>query len=266
MIKKEKILNYKSYSDPFPVIEIPNFLNEQDCRTASDVLINTEFDEFVRLNRSNIRKGSQSFKKLLKENSVFENLYNFFNNEEQYNFLVKELEKVSKNSQNNFIMKNKPNKFKEGLFKYKSSIHGKNIFLKFFNFIKSKIINRFVNYYYFDLHFSIAKKGYAMATHRDNDTRFLTFLLYFNTLDIDDGGKFEIYKKNNDFGLDVIRPDDSSVSVVKRIRPEAGKLIVFFSNPISYHNAETIKKDVTRCFCYGSFTSNKKIIWEKEIS
>ena len=25
---------------------------------------------------------------------------------------------------------------------------------------------------------------------------------------------------------------------------------------------EQIKKDVTRCFCYGSFTSNKKIIWK----
>jgi len=266
MIKKEKLLNYKSYNDPFPVIEISNFLTEEECTAATNVLKHTQFDEFVRTNRSNIRKGSQSFKKLLKENSVFDNLYNFFNNEEQYNFLLNELEKVSKKSKNNFIMKNKPSKFKKNLFKYKSSIHGKNIYLKIFNFIKNRIINRFINFYYFDLHFSIAKKGYAMATHRDNDTRFLTFLLYFNTLDIEDGGKFEIYKKNNDFGLEVIRPDDPSVSVDKRIRPEAGKLIVFLSNPISYHNAETIKKDVTRCFCYGSFTSNKKIIWEKEIS
>ena len=42
-----------------------------------------------------------------------------------------------------------------------------------------------------------------MATHRDNDTRFLTFLLYFNTLEAEDGGKFEIYKKNNDFLLNI---------------------------------------------------------------
>ena len=158
MLIKEKMLNYKSYSDPFPVIEISNFLDEQECRAASDVLKNTEFDEFVRLNRSNIRKGSQSFQKLLKENSVFENLYYFFNNEEQYNFLVNVLEEVSKKSQNNFVMKNKPRMFKKNLFKYKESIHGKNIFLRLYNVIKSKVINKFVNYYYFDLHFSLAKK------------------------------------------------------------------------------------------------------------
>ena len=44
MLIKEKMLNYKSYSDPFPVIEISNFLDEHECRAASDVLKNTEFD------------------------------------------------------------------------------------------------------------------------------------------------------------------------------------------------------------------------------
>ena len=51
--------------------------------------------------------------------------------------------------------------------------------------------------------------------------------------------------------------------LTEKIRPEAGKLIVFLSNPISYHNVEEIKNDVSRCFCYGSFTSNKNIIWKK---
>ena len=263
MIIKEKLLNYKSYADPFPLIEISNFLDEKQCAEATNVLKSSKFDEFVRLNRSNIRKGSNSFKKLLEENNVFDELYNFFNCEEQYKFLSKELEKVSIKSKNNFVMKNKPRAFKKDLFKYKSSIHGNNIVSKFIHFIKNNIVNKFVNYYYFDLHFSIANKGYAMATHRDNDTRFLTFLLYFNTLQEDEGGRFEIYKKKNNFDLNVIRPDDQNVIVEKRIKPEAGKLIVFLSNPLSYHNAETIKKDVTRCFCYGSFTSNKKIFWEK---
>jgi len=263
MLKKERLLNYKSYHDPFPVLEIPNFLDQAECNSATEVLKNTKYDEFVRLNRSNIRKGSQSFKDLLKQTKVFEDLYNFFNNEEQYNFLVAELEKVSNKSKNNFIMENKPKRFKKNLFKYKESIHGKNIILKTFNFIKTKFLEKFLNYYYFDLHFSIAKKGYAMHTHRDNDTRFLTFLLYFNSLKEEDGGKFEVYKKNKNFGLDVLHPEDSSVSVDRRIRPEAGKLIVFLSNPISYHNVEEIKNDVSRCFCYGSFTSNKNIIWKK---
>lgn len=263
MIKKERLLNYKSYNDPFPVIEISNFLDQEECTVATKILKNAKYDEFVRLNRSNIRKGSKSFKDLLNQNEVFKNLYNFFNNEEQYNFLVAELERVSTKSKNNFVMKNKPKIFKENIFKYKESIHGKNLILKTLNFIKNKILNKFLNYYYFDLHFSKAKKGYAMHTHRDNDTRFLTFLLYFNTLKVEDGGKFEIYKKNSEFGLDVLHPEDSSVTVDRRIRPEAGKLIVFLSNPISYHNVEQIKEDVTRCFCYGSFTSNKNIIWEK---
>ena len=61
----------------------------------------------------------------------------------------------------------------------------------------------------------------------------------------------------------MLHPEDSSVSVDRKIRPEAGKLIVFLSNPISYHNVEEIKNDVSRCFCYGSFTSNKNIIWKK---
>ena len=38
----------------------------------------------------------------------------------------------------------------------------------------------------------------------------------------------------------MLHPEDSSVSVDRKIRPEAGKLIVFIE-PISYHNVEEIK-------------------------
>ncbi len=263
MINKERLLKYEAYSDPFPVLEIKDFLDEEDCRLATEELKNTKFDEFVRLNRSNIRKGSDSFDKLLEKNKVFKKLYNFFNNEEQYKILINELEKVSSKSEYKFIMQNKPNKFLQHSFKHKRNIHDASFTKKLTNFLRKKIYDKLFNYYYFDIHFSLAKKGYAMKTHRDNDTRFLTFLLYFNTLENEDGGCFEIYKKDKDFDKNITHPENGSVSVIKKIRPEAGKLIVFLSNPLSYHNAEAIKNDVSRCFCYGSYTSNKNINWIK---
>ena len=63
MIKKERLLNYKSHNDPFPVIEISNFLDQEECIVATRILQNTKYDEFVRLNRSNIRKGSKTSKR-----------------------------------------------------------------------------------------------------------------------------------------------------------------------------------------------------------
>ena len=56
-----------------------------------------------------------------------------------------------------------------------------------------------------------------MHTHRDNDTRFLTFLLYFNSLKEEDGGKFEVYKKNKNFGLDVLHPEDSVLVLTEKL-------------------------------------------------
>ena len=48
MFKKERLFNYRTYSDPFPVMVIQNFLNKEESGLAAKILKESEFDEFVR--------------------------------------------------------------------------------------------------------------------------------------------------------------------------------------------------------------------------
>ena len=59
-------------------------------------------------------------------------------------------------------------------------------------------------------------------------------------------------------------PDKNQIKKIKKIQAKAGRLIVFFSSPDSYHAAEKIKKDkIKRVFIYGSFSLNKKVVWKR---
>ena len=254
MIDLKRLVDYDYYSEPFPILVFENFLNQKEAEDAINSINNEKFDEKVNEGRNNIRKGTKSFENTIKNKNILSELYSFFNNKEVFENLLLKLEKVSKSSKNDFKINNKPNHFKNNFYEYKKKVHNKNFFKKILNYVNKKIFKNYnYNSFYFEINFSMAEKGYKLKTHRDKESRMVVFLLYLNKLN-EEGGSFEVYSKKN---------DDNFV-LERKFNPESGKLIVFLSNPLSYHNVEEITDAKSkRFFCYGGYTSLNNIIWKK---
>jgi len=255
---KERFSNYNAYKLPYPILEISNFLSKEEAKKICDILQETNFDELVMGNRKNIRKGTEIFEKVLKKNKILKNLYDFFNNKDQFNYLYEKLSLMAKETNQEFQLPEKPEEFNHHFYAYKSTVHKSKITKKLTNFFQKNFLNffkNFKNFVFFDLVFAEAGKGYKLKTHKDKPTRLIVFLLYLNDLDRSDGGSLEVYSSNNDY---------QPLDVEKKFIPEAGKLLVFLSNPVSFHNVEEIKKEsVSRKFVYGSYSCLKDVIWKK---
>ena len=206
--------------------------------------------------RKNIRMGTKKFKKLTDEENILSDLYHFFNNKDIYEDLLNKLEVISEKSKKNFVIKNKPEIFKKNYYEYKRSIHSENLIKKISNYLYIKFLkkfNFFKNSLYLEMNYSFAFKGYGLKTHTDKNSRLVVFLLYLNELN-NDGGHLEMYSKNS--------YTNEKFKLEKKFKPEGGKLIVFLSNPESFHNVSKIEKSETeRYFCYGGYTSLNQINW-----
>ena len=258
MIDKNRLSNYNYYQEPFPILIFKNFLNESEAKQAINCIENQEFDETVNEGRNNIRKGTKSFQNTIEKKNILSMIYSFFNNEEVFEDLLKKLQKVSELSKNNYKIHNKPTNFKKDFYEYKRSVHNKNYLKRIANFFSNKLFKKkfLEDFFYFEVNFSVAKKGYKLKTHKDKDNRMVVFLLYLNKLD-ETGGSFEIYSKEGGVS-------NKNFKLEKQFQPEAGKLLVFLSNPLSYHNvSEILKSESKRFFCYGGYTSLNNIIWKK---
>jgi len=255
---KDRFLNYKSYTDPFPIIEITNFLSKEEAQLSCEMLDKADFDEIVMENRKNIRKGTEIFKNFLIKNKIMNDLYKFFNNEKQYEYWLEKLISLSNESKLEYKLLSRPKNFREEYYAYKNTVHNKSLIKKILNFVSKKFSNiyqKLHEFYFFDMVFAVAGKGYKMKTHADKPTRIIVFLLYLNNLNEDEGGGLEIYSRQN---------DNEELTIHHKFKPEAGKLIVFLSNPISFHNVEEMRKDLTsRKFIYASYTSGSKLNWLK---
>ena len=263
MISKNRFSKFEIYNDPFPLIVFDNFLNKDEADSAVEIIKNNNFDELVNDGRKNIRKGTKNFNAIIKKKNILTEIYNFFNQKETYQELLLRLEEVSKMSKKKFIIKNKPQNFKNEFFEYKRSIHQNNILKRLLNFINKKIYknDKDKNSLYFEINYSMAKKGYKLKLHKDKDNRLIVFLLYLNKLD-EKGGSFEIYSENKLFGD---AKNNTEYKLEKKFSPSPGKLITFLSNPVSYHNVdELIDPTTKRFFCYGGYTSLNNIVWEKK--
>jgi len=255
---KDRFLNYKSYSDPFPIFEITNFLSKKEAQLACEILDKADIDEIVMENRKNIRKGTENFKNFLIKNKFMNDLYKFFNNEKQYEYWLEKLISLTNESKLKYKLLSRPKNFKEEYSVYKNTLHNKNLIKKISNYVSKKfssIYQKLNQFYFFEMVFAIAGKGYKMKTHTDKPTRIIVFLLYLNNLNEDEGGSLEVYSRQN---------HNEELKIHHKFKPEAGKLIVFLSNPISFHNVEEMRKDLTsRKFIYAAYTSGSKINWLK---
>ncbi len=229
---KDKFLQCKSYNDPFPVLEIRNFLNKDEAQLACEILDKADFDEFVMGNRKNIRKGTKLFGDFINKNKFISDLYNFFNDINQYEYILEKLLKLSKSSKLEFNLSKKPENFNKDYYAYKSTLHNKNFIKMTSNYLGKKfpkIFKKFFECFFLDMAFAEARRGYKIETHTDKPTRIIVFLLYLNDLNEEEGGGLEIYSTKS---------TDDKPTLHHTFKPKAGKLIAFLSNPVSFHNVQ----------------------------
>ena len=250
--------NIKINYEPWTYAVVDNFLSKKEILNLKKEIINFKsFDDKVMINRNRINKGSDNFNKIIQHSKNIKKLYNRINSQKFYQKVYNFFDplKIQWTPEADFKKYSK-NFFGEQKFSLKEKIIKKLSLLN--------IINSTLN---LDIDFSVSKKGYYRSPHRDRDTRVLSFLLYLNTVNKEHGGSLEIHQSNKNKKLqdDYSRfPEKNQIKKIKKIQAKAGRLIVFFSSPDSYHAAEKIKKDkIKRVFIYGSFSLNKKVVWKR---
>ena len=207
--------------------------------------------------RNRVNKGSENFYKYLEKYPNVLKLYNALNSENSFlNFknLLFNYEKKIKTAWKPIISP----------YKYSKEDYGEQRF-NFFRYLrKSSIVSNFfskkIN---LDIDFSKSQYGYFRNAHRDRDTRVISFLIYLNTINEDEGGAFEIYKyiKGGDENLPRF-PQKSEVEKIKKFPPKAGQLFVFLSSPNSYHGvSKFLSQNKSRIFIYGSYSLDRKVKW-----
>ena len=122
------------------------------------------------------------------------------------------------------------------------------------------------NILYLDLDFSVSEKGYFRGPHRDRDSRVVNFLIYLNELKNVDGGILHFYKTKKKINYSYPRfPNKKDVSVSDKIISKRGTGAFFLSAPDSYHSVSRFYGRVNRkrYFIYGSYSLNKPVKWLK---
>ena len=250
----------KNISCQFPVIQFENFITNKLCTLISREIVNfNNFDDKVMSARNRINKGSKNFKNFLKSSPNSNSLYKKINTLKLFKKIFKQL---SINSNINWYVENNPEYFSKTNFGVQKTTISSFLKSFFTNFFYKPILN-------LDIDFSLSEYGYNRSPHRDRDTRILSFLIYFNSIDKKYGGAFEIYDLKNKFYQSRKKlifpqsPKKKSLNLLKSINPKKGKMIAFLSTPNSYHAAARfLSKEKRRIFMYASFSLNKKVRWK----
>tara|TARA_B100001093_G_C26619066_1_gene923734 strand:- start:81 stop:815 length:735 start_codon:yes stop_codon:yes gene_type:complete len=238
---------FKKISHSYPALSIENFLSPTQCKKIINQ-INTKkkFDIVSIHNRKMLIKGYPEFKKLLNKSKDLFRLLRYLNNKKTFNYIL------------NLFQKNK--NFIDH--KHEIKFFDKNHFTKH-NIIKGrKFIKNKRKTLYLDLDISVGGNNYHRGPHRDKPNRVIVFLIYLNTTPPNNGGELEllnlkrksyIHKKNLNY----------KHFQIKKIKPKAGKMIIFYSNKYSFHSVAKYieKKGKKRFFMYGSFSLKNERIW-----
>ena len=198
MININRLKNSKNLNDPFPLLVIDDFLNESEAEDAINYLNKSSFDETVNQGRKNIRMGTKNFNDVINNNNILSEIYNFFNKKNTYDFLYEKLYNISKSSNKKFFTTDIPDNFNNEYYEYKRNVHRVNIKKRLSNFLFKRIPliqNLRRKFFFLEMNYAIATKGYSLPTHTDKKTRIIVFLLYLNNLNESSGGALEVYSK-----------------------------------------------------------------------
>jgi Rps23 Pro-64 3,4-dihydroxylase Tpa1-like proline 4-hydroxylase len=248
----------KVFYEPWSFAIIEDCLNKKEISQVKKEIVNcTNYDDRVMVNRKRIHKGSKNFQYLTKKSKAVKKIYNHMNTEKFY----KKVRNLFDLSKLNWIPDSKYSSFSK-------NFYGEQEFS-----IKEKVIKKLSSLKLIktsmslDMDFSVSEKGYFRIPHRERDTKVMTFLIYLNTMKKAHGGALEIYKskKNENFQNKYSRfPKKTEIKFLTKMPPKAGRMVIFFSSPDSYHAAEIIKKsNLKRVFIYGAFALNKKVSWSR---
>ena len=257
----DTINKVQEFHDPYPMIIYSNLLGQDQLNNLQNSLSEKEtiFDKTYMGNRKTILKGTENFTNFIDKNSIANEINNFFDQKEVFNYFYKNLDRLNKNNNNYFDFKNKKFKYLKNFISRK-----KNIFFKIKN-KSSKLLSLLFRdcRIYCDFDFSVAGTGYEREAHHDKEDRILNFLFYINDFDQTNGGNFQIFKYKNNPELYLRQPSIDECYVLNKIKPKKGCLVTFLSTPNSLHGVEIINStSEKRYFFYGSYTSIKKINWK----
>jgi len=250
---------FKSIDVPYPIGYINNFINPNDCKKLCEEIINfSSFDDLVMSGRQRVNKGSKRFDEYLKKSPALLSLYNQLNKKEFYLSMKNILDGLPNSKKWNSSIDD---------FDYSKYNFGEQNFNLFKYLRKTKLISSFFkNTINLDMDFSKSKNGYFRAAHRDRNTRIISFLIYLNTIDESEGGRFEVYKLKKDHNdpkkLNRF-PDKNSTVKLCDFPPKSGQFFIFSSTPNSYHGvSKFLSKDKLRVFIYGSYSLDRSVKWK----
>ncbi len=252
-----KNLNLNKINAPYPIGYIDDFLTNENCeKLFEEISLFEDYDDLVMNGRMRVNKGSNKFKTYLEKSPNLNLLYNKLNNKDFFIEMKNKLDLLSQSKWSPDINN----------FTYSEKNYGEQSFNLIKLFRKSSLISRFfkktIN---LDIDFSRSKKGYFRKAHRDRDTRIISFLIYLNTIDKKFGGEFEVYKFNNEVrNVKELKrfPKETDITLVDKFSPKSGQIFLFTSSPESYHGVSKFtSENQDRVFIYGSYSLDRKVIW-----
>ena len=269
------MLNFKNsnknyLNNPFPHIVVDDFLDKGMVEKLNLSLENSDtlfHHHGWNGKRSSIQFGSSQYKKLIKQNDVMsifheaitshntlKQIYNLFEKDFHVFGLKDKYVKIDNLNYNN----------KKFDFVINSGLLKKIIIKFFYNPILRKLkIRRFIRIF-FSLFtkstlypgISISKSigGYTEGTHTDSRHKLFVGLIYLDALE--KGGELNILSNKNNISLEASQQylEKQDEKIIKQIKPEPGKLILFLNTNNAYHSVEGFKG--VRRFIYFSFAIN----------
>ena len=244
---------------PYPIGFVDNFIDKKDCENLYKEIIDfSNYDDVVMSGRQRVNKGSKNFNEYLKKSPNLLTLCEKLNNKDFYlnmkNILGKLPSSKKWQAQIDDFNYSKED-FSEQSFDLIKYLRKTKVISSFF----TKIVN-------LDMDFSKSKDGYFRDAHRDRETRIISFLLYLNSIEQEDGGQFEVYglkKDENDIKKLKRFPNADSTVKLFNFSPKAGQLFFFTSTPNSYHGvSKFLSKKKMRVFAYGSYCLDRNVEWK----
>ncbi len=249
---------------------VDNFLEQNECTKLVQ-----EVTEFLKqedmIDVQNKRKllpsTSLQFLRLINLSGNWKKLHDKLNSQSFLDFIINKLNIEKKTFlKTDFFFEKNPS---ETLAKYKNLgqkkvilINNKSL-LKYLIYRSYRYLKRlfkykftYKNYVELIYDYSISSNGYKREIHRDSDSRTFVFLLYLNQLGNEgEGGELEFYKYNRENNKIPSMPDYKDCTLLKKISPKEGRLVIFENSFDSFHAVNEMKnyKD-SRHFLYGSFT------------
>ena len=186
MIKNLNFYNANKIEAPYPIVKIDHFIDKKNCKKLCEEIGEfSDFDDLVMNGRLRINKGSDNFKKYLKNSPHLFSLFKKLNNKKTFIYMNNLLKKKNKK----YIWETEISDYN-----FSESNFSEQKFNIFKILRRSKFISNFITPKIFlDMDFSKSKKGYFRTAHRDRDTRIISFLIYLNTINKKDGGQFQVF-------------------------------------------------------------------------